>query len=401
MKTFTYRAKNTEGEIRGGILIADSVEEVVEKLSRDGYVATSVKEHDAKERSSAARPARIRFKEHAVFARQLASFLKAGVPILRALQILSEQTGNRYLKGVIGEIEDSIRKGRTLAEALGKYPDAFTPFYIAMVRAGEDSGTTEEALGRIAQYYTKRAEFIAKVRSALTYPILIVVVGFFTILFVFTNVIPRLMPLFADLNVQLPLPTRILLAISAFTKAYWFYALLGILLIGVFVANGLKNKPFRMQVSRLKLKAPIFGDFVFKSEFSGFARAMEMALHSGVPIISAMEISLPIIREEALRQGLVESKKELEAGRFLGDILRESRIVTPFVYNLVKVGEESGRLEEELGNIARSFEDDCEENIKALTTLIEPVMVLIIGLIVAFIVSATLLPIFQLNIISL
>lgn len=405
MKIFDYKAKRGIDEVKGGKISANSVEEVVERLSQEGFVAVSVKEEQpkpsAKHHSHKARPVRIKIKEHIVFSRQLASLLRSGIPILRAFYIMSEQTHNRYFSSVINSIAEDITNGQTLAGSLGKYPHIFSTFYIAMVKAGEDSGNMEESLARISGYYSKRAEFMSKVRSALVYPALILVVGCFTIIFAFTNIIPRLAPLFADLSIELPMPTKILLWSSDAIRSSWIWVLLGLSIFILIIGKAYSNISFRRQVSKIKLKIPLFGDFVFKSEFAGFARAMEMALHSGIPIISAISFSVPIVREEAVKDSLAASVKSLEAGKPFGETLREARIFPPFVYNLVTVGEESGRLEEELANIAKSFEDDCEENIRVLTTLIEPAMVLMIGLVVAFIVSAILLPIFQLNIVNL
>jgi len=403
MKTFVYKAKKGPEDITEGRIYANSTQEVVEKLLRKGFVATYVKEVTYEETKSVV-PSGIKvflgvsLKELIVFSKQLSSLLKAGVPILQSLNILSEQTSDLSFRKVIDDIAENIKHGNSLSSGLGNYPRIFSSFYRAMINAGENSGTLEVSLKRISDYYGKKYELISRVRAALAYPILIFIVGSLTLLFIFTNVIPKIIPMIVNLNIELPLPTKMLISISMFFKNNWYWVLLGVFLFALIFYRATKNKSVSYYLSKLKLNAPVFGDIIFKSEIAQFARAVSMALKSGISIIQAVNISLPILREHAIIEDIGKSLKELEAGGSLGETLRGSKTFPPFVYNLIIVGERSGDIEAALSNIAESYEGDCEEAVKTLTNLLEPVMVLLIGVVVGFIVMAVLLPILNLNI---
>lgn len=405
MKTFVYKAKEGPDKVVEGKIVAESTQEVVEKLSQQGFVATFVKEETQESEPAEFFKLRglfgVRLRELIFFSRHLASLIKSGVPILRALNILWEQTNNPYLRNIIKDIANDVKNGQTLSFSLAKYPKVFSPFYVAMVRAGENSGTADKSLIRISSYYLKHFEFISKVKSALAYPMLILFVGFITVVFIFTNIIPRIVPLLLDLEIELPLPTKILISLSNFVKNYWVWISLGVLIFVLILNRAFKNKTFKYYISMVKLNMPVFGELVFKSQFARFSRTLEESLRSGIPIIRALDISLPIVDEYGLRIGLEPCRKELESGGSLAGSLRNIAIMPPFVVNLVSIGEESGKLADSLADIAESYESDCEEYVKMLTTLLEPMMVLTIGLIVGFIVSAVLWPIFQLNFMSL
>ncbi len=404
MAIFEYKAKRGPEDILEGKMIADTSDEVVERLNEKGYVALSVKEKGMQEGEPGPlikrQSARLSLKEKIFFSRQLASLLKSGIPILKALQILSEQTSNKKFSVCVDNMANDIKNGETLSSSLGNYSKIFSPFYLAMVKAGEDSGEVDTSLFRVTDYYLKQAEFNSKIKTALAYPILILVVGFFTVLFMFTNVIPKIIPLFSDLGAELPLPTKILISTSDFIRNHWFNLSLFIIIFLVIVFRVSKNKLLNAYFSMIRLKTPVLGDFILKAEFARFARAMEMALHDGIPIIKAMDISIPIIGEEIIKEELLRSRDELEKGSSLGEVLKLSRVFPPFVFNLISVGEESGKVEESFTNIAESYESECSDALKIMTTLIEPIMVLGVGLVVAFIVSAVLLPIFQLNFVT-
>ncbi|MFH1767800.1 MAG: type II secretion system F family protein [Candidatus Omnitrophota bacterium] len=405
MQTFIYKAKKGPDQVVEGKMIAHNTEDVVNRLSEQGYVATYVKE-EVKSRESLRRSWRrsvigVRLKDRIVFSKQLGIFVKAKVPILKAFMILSQQTSDKCLKRVIDEITDDLKNGESLSIILKNYPEIFSPFYRAMVKTGEESGSLEKSLMHITNYYVREAEFIAKIKSALTYPFLILVVGFFTIIFIFTNVIPKIIPLLINLGVTLPLPTKILIWLSNFLVDNWLLMLLAVVLFTLISKRAMRNKLFTYYLSVLKIKIPILGEMVVKSEFARFARALEICLQSGMPIVKALEVSFPIIREDAIKKSLDNSLKELEAGTPFSSIVKASGSFSPFVYNLIETGEESGNLKESFSLIAESFEADSDRFVKVITTLIEPVMVLVIGAVVALIVSAVLLPIFELNFIQI
>ncbi|OQX80427.1 MAG: hypothetical protein B6D56_05125 [Candidatus Omnitrophica bacterium 4484_70.1] len=400
MGTFIYKAKNGPDNTIEGKMSAANVQEVVDRLNKQGYVATYVKEENIDRGISfpfwGQLIGKVTLKELIVFSQQLGFLLKAKVPILKALKILSQQIPNLYFRGVIKELTKQVKNGQPLSTSLKKYPKIFSSFYTTMVGAGEESGTLDKALMRITGYYVKQLEFISKVKSALTYPLLVLTVGFITLIFIFTKVIPRIIPLLKSLDIPLPFPTKVLISISSFLVDNWFFLVLGGLLLVLIWRKACYNKMFTYHLSILKLNLPILGQLIFKSEFARFARTLEISLQSGVPLVKGWEFSLPIIKEEVIRNNLEESLKVLKSGGRLCETLKGD-LFPPLVYNLVEIGEESGELEEAFSNIAQWFENDCQEFIRLLTTVLEPMMVLVVGLIIGFIVAAVLLPIFQLD----
>ncbi len=400
MGTFIYRAKNGPDNTIEGKMSAANVQEVVDRLNKQGYVATYVKEENIDRGISfpfwGQLIGKVTLKELIVFSQQLGFLLKAKVPILKALKILSQQIPNLYFRGVIKELTKQVKNGQPLSTSLKKYPKIFSSFYTTMVGAGEESGTLDKALMRITGYYVKQLEFISKVKSALTYPLLVLTVGFITLIFIFTKVIPRIIPLLKSLDIPLPFPTKVLISISSFLVDNWFFLVLGGLLLVLIWRKACYNKMFTYHLSILKLNLPILGQLIFKSEFARFARTLEISLQSGVSLVKGWELSLPIIKEEVIRNNLEESLKVLKSGGRLCETLKGD-LFPPLVYNLVEIGEESGELEEAFSNIAQWFENDCQEFIRLLTTVLEPMMVLVVGLIIGFIVAAVLLPIFQLD----
>ncbi len=400
MKNYIYKAKSGPDQIIEGSISANSSQEIVDLLAKKGYVAISIEEEQEKDavvRKSWKKLLGVNLKNLVIFSRQLSNLLKSGIPILKALRILAEQTNDKYFSTILLDIGEKVKKGHPFSVSLKSYPKVFSSFFIAMIKAGEDSGGVDQALLRISDYYYKQLELQSKIKSALAYPILILLVGIGSIIFIFTNVMPKIIPLFTNLNVELPLPTRILIMISDFLRSNLPWIALFMLLFLLIFKRAMSNDVFKSYISNLKLKIPIFGQLIFKSEFARFARALEMSLHSGIPIIKAIDISLPIVNEFVIKDNLTKSLQELEGGGTLSSALKKSKLFPPFIYNIISVGEESGKLYEALSNIAESFKTDCEDAVKTLTTLLEPAMVLIIGLVVGFIVSAVLLPIFQLN----
>ncbi|MDD5069608.1 MAG: type II secretion system F family protein [Candidatus Omnitrophica bacterium] len=407
MKKFIYRAKEGPETLVEGKINASDKEDAVNLLSQRGLVATYIEEETSPKQATGRyrwnKLFGIRSKELTTYTRQLANLLKSGIPILRSLMILSQQANNDFFKDVLLEVADKVKQGKQLSEALQDYPQIFSRFYVAMVKTGEDSGAMHISLTRIVSYYKRQDEFVSKVKSALTYPALIIVVGFLTVLFIFTNVIPKIMPIFVDLGVSLPLPTKILLSISAFfkNKIYLTWFILILVIIILILKRSLKITVFRNSLSVLRLKLPVFGRFIFKSEFSRFARALETSLRCGIPVIKAIDLSLPVVKEPVISNHLASTVNDLQLGGSFGKSLNKEGNFDLFVVNMISIGEESGDLAGSLENIAESFEADCEESIKIFTTLLEPILVLIVGLTVAFIVSAVLLPIFELNFLNI
>ncbi|MFA5356743.1 MAG: type II secretion system F family protein [Candidatus Omnitrophota bacterium] len=398
MPVYSYRAKKGPKDIVEDTIEAPSEKEAFEKISRMGYIPVRIQEGGVSPLAVSNAPKssrKVRPREITVFSRQLASLIRSGVPILDALNIIREQADNRRMADMISGIHDMIKEGDAFSGALSRYPGVFSRLYIAMIKTGEDSGTLPETLLRICEYRSKQEEMVSKLRTAMAYPALMAVVGAGTVIFMLTFVMPRLMNIFTTLGEGLPLPTVILLKLSMYLRQWWIWVVVALLV--VLIRQQLKMKAMKLPLSRLKLRVPLLGDFVLKAELARFSRTLELLIRNGIPILRAMDIAIPVLDNQTLRNQLDESRKELEQGGSLGASLKSSKVFPVFMANLISVGEESGRLDEALAEVADSYERDTDEAIKIISSLLEPVMILVMGLIVGFIVVSMLLPVFQIN----
>ncbi|OGX21859.1 MAG: hypothetical protein A3K54_01320, partial [Omnitrophica WOR_2 bacterium RBG_13_44_8] len=399
MPTYKYRAKKDPQNTIEGRIEAQSEAEAIEKVSQMGLVPLSVQSEKGslpqEKASSGPRKIKVRSREITIFSRELASLLKSGVPILAALNIILEQSENAHLKSVLQDIHNAIKDGTTFSHALSRYPHIFSPLYLAMIRTGEDSGALPEVLLRVADYRSKHEEMLSRFRMAMAYPVLMAAVGLGTVIFMFTFVMPRLMKIFVNLGQDLPLPTKILIFISAVLRQGGGWLALGLAVIILFVRRQLKTKIGRLSLSLFQLHLPIFGKFILKAELARFSRTLELLIKNGIGILKAIDIATPVLENEIIKEQLKKSYKELEQGGSLGRSLKDSRIFPLFMTNLIIVGEESGNLDGALGEVANTYERDTDEAIRTMASLLEPLMILAMGLIVGFIVVAMLLPIFQ------
>ncbi|MEK7447905.1 MAG: type II secretion system F family protein [Planctomycetota bacterium] len=401
MPLFTYKAKKGPVEIKEDIIEADSQDEAIAKLTRDGYYPIRVQMVSGSQATAAVRPeslfgARVKFRDLNTFTRQLATLIKSGVPILKALNIISEQTENKYLKNIIIDIARQVKEGRMLSEALNNYPQIFPSLYIAMIKSGESSGTLEQILLRITEHREKIAEIRSRIRSALAYPILMLIVALATIIILLAYVVPQLKKVFIQMNQELPLITEILIGVSDALVNYWYLFAGGVVVIMV-LSKGVTLMD-KTSFDLLKLRLPLVGNFIKKIEINRFARTMNLLLTHGIPILSALEITIPTLGNLVYRNELKKITEDLKNGQPLGRGLKASPYFFPFMVNLVVVGEESGRLDEIFEEISSTYERDINETVKVALSLLEPVMILVLGLIVGFIVFSILLPIFRLDV---
>jgi len=403
MPTYKYRAKKGPEEIISGNMDAKSEAEVVERLSQMGYFPVGIELETA---ASGAQPAsieekssgRIKSSEITVMSRQLASLLKSGVPILASLNIIKEQTANPHLKYILNDIHDTVKDGATFSYALSRYPRVFPTLYVSLIRAGEDSGSLPQALIRIAEYRSRHEEMLSRFRMAMAYPVLMALVGIGTIIFMLTFVMPRLMGIFDSMGQGLPLPTKILISLSNALRQYGFWIVVVLFVFILLIKRELRTRQGKLFFSILKLRIPVLGNLTLKSELARFSRTLELLIKSGIPILKAIDISIPVLENEVLKNHFRQSYKELEQGGSFGRSLKNSRVFPSFMSNLLIVGEESGKLDESLSELATSYERDTEEAMRIFASLLEPMMILIMGLAVGFIVVAMLLPIFEINV---
>lgn len=401
MPTFVYTAKLKPKEIIQGNIDAESEADALNKIARMGYFPLSVGLKDASTVNPKALSfkKRIRKKDIVLFTRQLSSLVESGVNLLNSLNIVANQTPSRNLKSAINDIAEKIKNGRSLSESLSAYPNIFPNLYTAIILSGEVGGNLEQALSRLADFLEKEDEFRNSVRSSLIYPSFIFFVGTITVVILLYFVIPRLVSMFSDMGQILPLPTRILIGVSASLQKYgWLILSLSAVLI--FLFQRLRVKPQgRLWLDRVKLRFPLFRDIILKTEMSRMSRTLMLLLSGGIPMLQSLNIVISILENQVLKSEVGKFKDQIASGSSFSRCLKESKIFPAFVTNIVTIGEETGALEKSFLRISESYEKEVDRALKTLTQLLEPLIILLMGIIVGFIVLSMLLPIFQMNLI--
>ncbi len=402
MPIYKYRAKINPQELTEGTIEAPHEKAALKRIEEMGYFPIKVEEL-APTRSRTVREQphrrflRIPTKGLIIFSRQLATLMRAGIPILKALAILSEQAESPALGSIIRRIHDDLKGGVSFSKALAKYPKLFSPFYIAMAQAGEDSGKLDEILIRLAVYRAKQQEIVSRVRLALVYPALMTLVGTGTIIFMFTFVMPRLMTIFIGMGERLPLPTKILMNLTGFLSHWGWLMAIGALAGVWLIRIELRRPEGKRFLSIVALRAPLVGNLLLKKEIALLSRTLELLIKSGIPILRAIELTVPVVGNELIREKLLAGHAELKQGSSLGKTLHKFKVFPVFMTNLITVGEESGKLDIPLTELADSYEQETEDSVKAFTGLLEPLLIVGMGLVIGFIVAAMLLPIFEIN----
>jgi len=402
MPVFTYRATDRVGRTIDGTMEAATRRAVVERLHQEEYYPLAVESAEARAGWRQFVPElpvqRVTPKDLLAFTRELATLVDAGLPLDRALQILGELTGNPRLQRIIQDLTRGVRGGSSLAEALARHhPRPFSRLYINMVRAGEKGGVLEVALKRLAGFLEAAQELREAIVSALIYPTLLAVVGSGAVVFLLTFVLPRFAVIFADLGQALPLPTRILLAVSEGIQAYWWGLLLLALLalLGWRAATGTEGG--RLAWDRWLLGLPLLGGLLLRLEVARFARTLGTLLQAGVPLLQA----LATVKEIAVNRVVVEALERLhdgiKRGGGIASPLAASRVFPTLAVHMVRVGEETGRLEEMLSKVADVYEGEVRTAVKRLIAALEPAIILTLGVVVLLIVVAVLLAIFGIN----
>lgn len=398
MPTYAYKVKKSPAEVLTGTMEADTERMVSLRLKRMGYHPLFISEERGRQELSLETLRRIRSQDVAIFTRQLSNLINAGMPLLKALSTLIDQTENPKLIKIIEDIGNHIQDGATLSESLSRHSQVFPPLYSSMVQAGEAGGMLDEVLERLANYQEKDQELRGKVRAAMTYPLLLTIVGIATIFVLVTFVIPKFVAMFHDLGQVLPLPTRILIRISSFMSNYWWLASIIVVLVILLINRYAKTNYGGLAVDKLKLRLPLLGNIIRKLEISKFSRTLGTLLENGVPILSALQIVARTMRNREIAEEVKTAHKEVTEGSKLETPLRKSPHFSAMVVNMIAIGEESGNLEEMLSRVARTYDQEVDRAVKAMTALLEPLMIIVLGGIVGFIVLSILLPIFQINV---
>jgi len=402
MPVFEVRGFDSQGRTIKDVFDADSEKALRLQLKREGIFIEQIIEKGAR----AKRRGEIDFSKYferisisdlSIVTRQLATLIKAGIPLVEAIAALVDQTSNMKMKNILSDIKNRLNEGSNLADALSHYPDVFSNLYVNMVRAGETSGTLEIVLERIADYTENQAKLRAKITSALTYPVIMLFVAIGIISFLFVAVVPKITRIFEEMKASLPLPTKILIAISSFVRDYWWLLFLVIGAGIYFTIKYIRSPAGRIKFDSLMLRAPVIGEITRMLAMARFSRTLSTLLRSGVPILQAMDIVKNILNNQILLSALEEARNSIREGESIAIPLKKSGQFPPLVIHMIAVGERSGQLEDMLNNVADTYDYQVEARLGALTSLLEPIMILSMGAVIFFMVISILLPILQLN----
>jgi general secretion pathway protein F len=401
METYSYEATTKEGSIVSGTIEAASERLAVDRLHEKGYFPLKVKKSE--EQLSAITSLlsyfslRVVERDIMTFTYQLGVLLEAGFPLERAILVLSDLTEKKALKDLLQEILSLVRSGKSFSESLSKYPSVFPVFYVNMIKAGEAGGFLEDTISRMAVYLENSQSLKEDVRSALIYPALLIVFGLAAVIALLTFVVPQFTTIFSDMGEALPLPTVILLTISNVLRYYWWVTML-VIAGGFFsLRHYLHSEAGRRSWDMLKFRIPLIGKLYRETIVARFARTTGTLLGSGVPILNALQIVKGTMGSERMAETIATVRDEVRKGRGISEPLKRSGIFPVIAVHMVTVGEETGKLDEMLLKIADRFELEVRNTIKRLLSLLEPVLILLMGVMVGFIVIAMLLAIFSIN----
>lgn len=398
MESFSYKAVSAAGKDVKGSVEAESREEAARKIKEQGLVPVSIGKQGALDKDvniPIFKGKKIPARDMSVFCRQFASILKAGVSVINALEMLAEQTENKKLKEAIVNTQSSVEKGENLSDSM-RQNDVFPSILIDMVRAGEASGSLENSLTRMAIQFEKDAKMNGIVKKAMMYPIVLICVMIGVIIVMLTFVIPSFMTMFEDLDSELPVTTKAILAMSNSLKNYWYIYL--IVVVGVIVGIQMYKRTDngKHNLDKLKLKIPVFGVLQTKSACASFARTMSTLLQAGMPMIDALEISASTMKNVLFYDGLEKTKNGVSLGLPLSNQLKATGLFPAMVVHMVSIGEETGNVEEMLTNSAVYYEEEVEIQTQTLTSLMEPVIIVMMAFVVVLLIMAIYQPMIQL-----
>jgi len=400
MPEFLYKATTLGGETVEGLMDGKDEESIIQGLHRLGYIPiriTSTQERKPSLRLSSFLPQRVGVKNLLIFTQELSTLISAGLPLDRSLGILGTLTENERLSEAVKDVLKRIEGGNSLAEALGNHPRIFPKLYVNMVKAGESGGFLEVILSRLAQYLQSTKEIRDYLISVMIYPLILMVVSGVSIVILMTFVIPRFARIFSDMGQAIPLSTQIMLSISYSIKSYWWIGLGIILMIylGLRIYN--QDEERRLRWDKFKLRWVAIGDLIKKVEVARFSRTLGTLIQSGVSILPALNLVKEISQNRVISRSIAYVHDRLREGKAISKSLEEAEVFPPLAVHLISVGEETGKLDAMLIKVAESYEENVRNTIKRFVSLLEPLIILVMGAVVGFIVISMLLAIFSIN----
>jgi len=397
MATFAYVGRSKSGAVKKGELVAKSRDEAVEQLRKQSVVVTSLEEKAAKEGFSFKLGSGVSEKDLVVFTRQFGTMINAGLPLIQCLEILSTQSENAALRKSVGEIKVQVEGGSTFSDALRKHPKIFDDLYVNMVHAGEVGGLLDTILGRLSKHIEKAMKLKGQIKSALVYPAAIVGIAAIVITVLMIWVIPVFEKMFKEMSggkMALPGPTQLVIDMSNFAQGNWYIILGAIVAIVVAIKKYYATPQGRLAIDKLLLKLPVFGDLIRKASVAKFTRTLGTLLASGVPLLEALTICAKTSGNKVVEGALLDAKVSISGGKTISEPLAKSGTFPKMVTHMISVGESTGALDSMLGKIADFYEDEVDQAVTNLTALLEPMMMVFLGVTVGFIVVAMYLPIF-------
>lgn len=394
MPTYAYTVRDASGAVIPGTVEAESEGLLRRRLTEQGLTVVDIKEtKTAKKKNVAGGFGRVKLNDLSVFCRQFSTMIDAGVSLVRCLAVLSEQSVNPKLKRIINDLQAEVEAGQMLSRAMSKYPTVFSNLFIGLIRAGEVGGVLEESLQRLSMFLEKDQELRRKVKSAMTYPCIVMFVAIVIVLLLVTFILPKFMDLFKELGVKdYPAPTKLLMSFSNLLTSRWYIMLIGTIAFVIAFRLFVRTKVGRRTYDRIKLKAPVFGKLNHKIVLARFSRTLGTLLASGVPILQALETVAGTVSNEIVADAVMEARARIREGDRIGDPLQRCKLFPPMVVQMISIGEESGALDPMLAKVADFYEAEVDAALASLTSAIEPVMIVFLGCAVGFIVISIFLP---------
>jgi type IV pilus assembly protein PilC len=395
MPVYEYTARNLKGDLEKGQVDLPSKDDVVAHLRKNRLVVVQVRQAPKSVSLGGMFKGGVKTRDVVIFTRQFATMINAGLPLVQALDILAQQTENKLLADTTRQVVYDVESGQTLADALRKHPKAFSDLYVNMVAAGEAGGILDTILQRLAEFLEKNDKIIRKVKGAMVYPGVIMSVAVIAVAVLLIFVIPTFQTMFASVQLELPLPTRIVIGMSHLLTSYW-WLILGVIGLTIFgIARYYKTAGGRLQIDSLLLKMPVLGDVLRKSAVSRFTRTLGTLVSSGVSILDGLEITARTAGNMVIHNAVMESRQSIAGGDTIAAPLQRSKVFPPMVISMIAVGEQTGGLDEMLSKIADFYDEEVDAAVSTLLSLMEPVMIVVLGVIVGGMVVAMYLPIFD------
>ena len=396
-KTFLYKAKDRTGHIMDGTILADNQAAVAAYIRDKGYFVTMIKEQ--KKQASVAAFLQglspVNTKDLSIFCRQFATMVDAGLSMIACLNILIEQTYNPTLKKALQDVHKKVQEGETLSMAMQDHSSVFPVLMVSMIEAGELGGVLDIVLNRLATHFEKEHKLNEKVKSAMTYPAVVISMAIMAVTFILTFVLPTFTKMFADMKIELPLPTRILLGISGFIQDYWLPLLIGVGLVGYGAVIAFRHPKAKPYLDQTILQLPVFGLLWRKIAIARFSRTLSTLIHGGVPIISAIDVVKKITANTKMMEALTASQVSIREGLGLATPLGASNVFTPMVIQMVAIGEETGKLDNMLEKVADFYENDVDDIVGRLSSMLEPILIGFLGVVIGLIVISVVMPMFD------